>query len=310
MIDDEAQFRQRINFLIIDGIAGSLITTLKPSEPLLLGPVFALYSDRIFDNFEVIRTGIIGELNALPLHELREHFSDMGAPTTDKWKAWASTLRAEIRAKQSNALDWCLLPFEPDRSLADFEFWSKAAFLTLDEALWLSVGLQPTDRFEARMRAREGQRKSEDPIAKFMVNRRELFIREFQAGTHSRRLSAVTLFEWINRVELEVHPGFRRMLEKMLKQASKASIPVEVTPLSTEQNQGKFEAREKASLSKLFVAIAIKEYGYDPEARRSPIPREIQDIAAQLGLDISQDTIRQYLQLGARRLPKGWKPDN
>ena len=69
------------------------------------------------------------------------------------------------------------------------------------------------------------------------------------------------------------------------------------------------EGREVASLAKLLTAIAIEEYGYDPASRRSPIPREIQDIATRLGLSVSQDTIRKYLQMGARYLPKDHQND-
>lgn len=141
MIDEEAQFRKRINFLILDGIAGSLIRTLKPSEPLLLGPIFALRSNRIFDELESIRKGIIRELSALSLHELQDYFSDIGVPTTEKWKAWVLTHRAEIRTKFNNANAWCMLPFEAEKSTVDFDYWPKAAFFTLDEALWLSVGM-------------------------------------------------------------------------------------------------------------------------------------------------------------------------
>ncbi len=54
--------------------------------------------------------------------------------------------------------------------------------------------------------------------------------------------------------------------------------------------------------------MAIDNYGYVPDARRGPIPKEIQDMMAALGLEISQDTIRKYLQIGAKHLPKDWKP--
>ncbi|MFG5382454.1 hypothetical protein [Yoonia sp. R2-816] len=69
------------------------------------------------------------------------------------------------------------------------------------------------------------------------------------------------------------------------------------------------EGRELASLSKLLTAIAIHEYGYDPTQRRSPIPQAIQDTCDKLGLPMSADTIRKYLQIGAKHLPKDWKPD-
>lgn len=62
-------------------------------------------------------------------------------------------------------------------------------------------------------------------------------------------------------------------------------------------------------MSKIIAAMAIREYGYDPSSKRGPIPREIEGIAAELGIDITHDTIRTYLQMGARYLPKDWKPN-
>lgn len=309
MIDDEAEFRHRINFLILHDIAGKLITTLKPTEAILLGPEFEFHSNKMFSELEGIRKSIIRELNALSLKDVRENFSDEGQPVSDEWRGWLKAQRTEIRTKFSNVSEWYLLPFEGDASLADFDYWSKAAYYTLDEALWLSVGLQPTDRFDARILHSAGQRKTVDAASKFLIKRRELFVRELQSGSITRKQTSATLFEWIQRVDLEVHPGFKRMLEKTLERSSKALVQNESNSANTDEYKGKFEAREKVSLSKMLLAIAITEYGYDPEARRSPIPKEMQDLAAQLGLEISQDTIRQYLQMGAKYLAKGWKPD-
>ncbi len=70
------------------------------------------------------------------------------------------------------------------------------------------------------------------------------------------------------------------------------------------------EGREIASMSKLLTAIAITEYGYDTQNRRSPIQREIQELADLLGLSVSQDTIRKYLRTGAKYLLRDWKPDS
>ena len=113
------------------------------------------------------------------------------------------------------------------------------------------------------------------------------------------------LTEWVRTVELDCHPGFLRMLEIVDKRENSAvesdATSQDAPALASERVP---EGREIASLAKLLTAIAIEEYGYDPASRRSPIPREIQDIADRLGLSVSQDTIRKYLQIGAKYLPK------
>ncbi len=55
--------------------------------------------------------------------------------------------------------------------------------------------------------------------------------------------------------------------------------------------------REKESLMKLIIGMAIDGYGYDPEARKSPIPKELSDTLSSWGIDISDDTIRKWLKL-------------
>ena len=301
MNEEEADFRKRINFLIAYEIAAGMITTHKPSEPLLLGPDFAHVSNKMFDELEVIRNSIIRDLNALSVEDLQANFSYQGEAATDEWQRWAQKYRTEIRTKYSGLMDWYLLPFEGDTSLADFEYWTKAAYFTLDEALWLSVGLQPTGKFDGKMFGRAGNRKGEDSVTKFIVRRRELFVRELDG--YSRRHTANVISEWIHRVELEVHPGFQRMLEKMLTRA------VDNTPKSLERadptaTAERFENREKASLAKLIVTMAMEYYGYVPTEPRSPTPAELQGHAAKFGIDIDVDTIRKYLKLGASYLPK------
>lgn len=55
--------------------------------------------------------------------------------------------------------------------------------------------------------------------------------------------------------------------------------------------------------------MAMDVYGYDPTAARSPIPKEIEDIALRLGLQITADTVRKILREGSQYLPEGWSQD-
>ena len=57
-------------------------------------------------------------------------------------------------------------------------------------------------------------------------------------------------------------------------------------------------------MAKLLTAIAIEEYGYKPNSRRSPIPGEIESICDRQGLPVSKETILKYLRLGTSHLLK------
>ena len=62
------------------------------------------------------------------------------------------------------------------------------------------------------------------------------------------------------------------------------------TPLST---------TERNTLLKLVIGMAIKGYTYDPAAAKSAKPKEIVDDLAELGITITDDTVRKYLKQAA-----------
>ena len=67
---------------------------------------------------------------------------------------------------------------------------------------------------------------------------------------------------------------------------------------------------ERNSFLKLLVGMAIKGYAYDPSAKRSTAPKEIETDLAQLGLQITDDTIRKYLKEAVESvLPRTAKSD-
>jgi hypothetical protein len=54
--------------------------------------------------------------------------------------------------------------------------------------------------------------------------------------------------------------------------------------------------RERDTLLKLVIGMAIKGYSYSPTALKSPTPKEIADDLAILDISVSDDTIRKYLK--------------
>lgn len=66
-----------------------------------------------------------------------------------------------------------------------------------------------------------------------------------------------------------------------------------VKPLST---------TERNSLLKIVIGMAIGGYGYDPKAAKSPVPKQIMDDLASLGVSIDNDTVRNHLREAARTI--------
>lgn len=56
---------------------------------------------------------------------------------------------------------------------------------------------------------------------------------------------------------------------------------------------------ERNTLLKLVIGMAVKGYSHDPAAARSKAPKEIADDLADLGINVTDDTVRKYLKEAA-----------
>ncbi|NVO57205.1 hypothetical protein HW561_15535 [Rhodobacteraceae bacterium B1Z28] len=55
-------------------------------------------------------------------------------------------------------------------------------------------------------------------------------------------------------------------------------------------------SRERHTLYKMLIAMAVDGYGFDSSALKSPFPKDLEGILDRLGLPVSDDTIRQKLK--------------
>lgn len=60
------------------------------------------------------------------------------------------------------------------------------------------------------------------------------------------------------------------------------------------------DVRERDSLLKLIISMAVGGYGYDPTAKRSSTVSSILEDAEKLGLIVSDETVRKYLKEASR----------
>ncbi len=73
---------------------------------------------------------------------------------------------------------------------------------------------------------------------------------------------------------------------------------------SEDNKNNNLKTRERDTLLKMIIGMAVDSYGYDPNASRSPIPKEISDILAQKGMPLDQDTVRKWLKEAAELWPR------
>lgn len=279
---------------------GGLLDWKKPEIENAVGP----YDPTPFDQFDARRLKIIAQcVDQLrrytdeELHLLLADREDDDLGTLEKWRAF---LRVEI-AKIGRP-PWYAGGFGNPAYVADFQYWCSMPKFTIDEAVLLSVGVDPSHFENSGLFARDTKDWSKLwPAIQFLMRRREQFRRQFDPYLMDDPVEPDEFLEWSERVDLAVHPEFTRLLKRFqLPRQAKTAAP----------NAPRQDKREVDTIAQLFTAMAIEAYGYRPDQQRSPVPKEIVDLAASMGLVISDDTVRKYLRLGASFISEDWNPNS
>jgi hypothetical protein len=224
---------------------------------------------------------------------------------------------------------------------ADIDHWSKAAHWTLDEAIALSFGKAPERvswerikplteisafaghyhrRRDLALRAMTWQQLF-DPVLPGIflawAKRNDLAVPpELEAAITARGIQVAdwkTLFEKQKSAFDENHSQWlalakekNEQIERLLRQIEELqarldSMPSLVPPSTPEKSMS---TRERESLLKLVIGMAVGGYGYDPTAARSEQPAAIADDLSTNGVSLDVDTVRKWLKAGAEQLPQ------
>ncbi len=288
---------------------------VAPEHPPILGPGFSDELRRLAAHRQEHVAEILNWLNALPDDELLSSFNTYGDAVGAEAKIWQLEIQSRIPKESAEGLQEIAAGLGMPGLMPEHAYWSMAAFFSLEEAAMLSCGLEPAPSFEGlkfNVLAPESSASSAELFAK---KRYDLIRREFDPDGNDGRVAPAKLFDklfdWIRSSGLEVHPGFMAMLKDRAARDLLPNDTLNTTalPLPTDTKSTKFDAREVKSITMLLAAITIDSYGFDPQANKSPIPKEIEGIAARLGLELTPETIRKYLKMGASFLPIDWKQE-
>jgi DNA repair exonuclease SbcCD ATPase subunit len=246
--------------------------------------------------------------------------------------------------------------FNQPSSNADFEYWAKMSYWTIDEAVALSFGKDPrvvswerlkslvnVSAFAKKYDAKQvlvsraetmGQLyKSTVPhiflawarrmqfdmphelVAtveglgiqisdwKTLFDQKDELFQKVQSQLAEERASRLADLKKHSEYLSEISDGHSKQIadyariidqyKSMHDSLSARIVELESVPPTTSEKR--LGARERESLLRLIIAMAIDGYGYDPKAGRSPTAKELSDHTLRLGLPLSDDTIRSYL---------------
>lgn len=186
----------------------------------------------------------------------------------------------------------------PDE-LADYKHWALRDKFSNDEFVWLSIGLEPVAYLSDYLGNRSGKAIERQTDIGIEANRRkQIFDRSRDFDPIYKSVAIDVAHDWFAKVELATPDGFAQMLETGWKRL-RGEIEVKPEKAAPNPADESPDPREIRSMARLITAIAIEEYGYDPKAKRGPIPKEIEGICALHGLEVTSDTIRRYLKIGS-----------
>jgi len=203
-------------------------------------------------------------------------------------------------------------PFNLPDSKADFGFWGKASYWTLDEAIALSFGKRPEVAnwpiLERLVR--------QSPFAFEYSQRRELAKRALAIRQLSDPVIPSAFVAWAKRIDLPFPPelgqfipladiNWKARYEAEVTEHDKTKAALATTTAALrEQEEKPVGKREWDSLLKMVIGMAIGGYGLDPQAGRTPIAAQIATDLLTNGIALDEDTIRKFLHEAKQLLPQ------
>lgn len=205
------------------------------------------------------------------------------------------------------------LPDIPSAIRADFAQWAIYPTWSTEEIAALSFGIDP-DRVSALKRNLEYQTTLR-PVRQQLDNRRRLIDRHRMMKRFRSGLPPADILDYLTahgisfpdelaRAVDELAP--RVNLQKRVEEAERrvADLEAEVGRLrKSPPTDTRLDPRERASLVKMVIGMAVGYYGYDPVARRNSATSDIVADLERVGLPVDADTVRKYLREGREILP-------
>ncbi|MBQ0750947.1 MAG: hypothetical protein KBT70_12170 [Roseovarius sp.] len=204
---------------------------------------------------------------------------------------------SELRAVFRQEPVWFAGGFGVEGREADVQHWARMQRWSLNEAAALSIGFEPCGDL---LEGTDGMPVQSDVLA-FYFKRRALIEDNFDWGNvaDSCRNSVPDVVRWFDQVKLDVPEQLLAAADKY--HALEIGKKLRLGRASTADDKH-VDPRERSTMLKLIITMAVRGYGYDPKAERSTIPSEIESDMNLLGIGITLETVRKHLKSGSALL--------
>jgi hypothetical protein len=276
---------------------GRLLKWKKPVIHNIRGP----YHPDVFDGFAfdlALSVQVCKEtLQDMTDEEFFERFDLKGGVSNEAYAIAERLTLSEMRVMFQQEPVWFAGGFGVEGREADVQHWARMQRWSLDETTALSIGFEPCGDL---LEGTDGMPVQSD-VLNYYLKRRALIEDNFDWGNIAKpaRNSVPDLVRWFASVELDVP-------EQLLAAADKYhSLGIGKKSKLGRANAADDKAldpRERSTMLKMIITMAVKGYGYNPKAERSTIPTEIESDMNLLGVGINLETIRKHLRNGAALL--------
>jgi hypothetical protein len=212
--------------------------------------------------------------------------------------------------------------FNHPSAMADFDHWTRQALWSLDEANAILLGRDPDVVQPGPVRTtlpRSGFARQYSSLRQSLKRAEMARVLRFPAAPRA-------VFEWANTIEISLAEELTSLLQRRHREVdwwrgelnrnqeeiqslksklAEASLQLEVlqqTLSNVQESQSHIKPlnpRERSTLDTIIITMAVKGYTFDPNATRSSVPAEIASDAQELGLSVTDETVREKLKAAA-----------
>lgn len=224
--------------------------------------------------------------------------------------------------------------FHEPKADADIEYWSKMPEWSIEEAVVLSFGKSPDMVTWPRL---EAILSYTSPFVEKCLKLKELVIRAKNAKLFSGEVFATSFdpikpykyVEWVkkNNIDFPVELAqkvmeayennkppktpFEQSMDDLQEMRNERQNLAEKTQKFIEKRQNakpvvkvkSLHTKERETLLKLVIGMAVKGYAYKPNAKRNTTSGEIKQDLELLGISLDEDTVRRWLKEASELLP-------
>lgn len=98
-------------------------------------------------------------------------------------------------------------------------------------------------------------------------------------------------------------PAGRLPTDAVFVVRTRALVDLQAKVMEQERSDSEPGTRERDTLLKLIIGMAVGGYGFKPQDARSKVPSEIASDVNKLGLSLTDDTVRKWLKAAKAQLP-------